>query len=183
MTVMAQKGYAGASIAEIATVADLNHGLVHYYFGSKLEVLLLVIDIMAEQQQERLQSVEENHDDPWSCLLALLDVHVGVGASADPVALACWSEIGAEAIRQEVVREKVGLMLAHTVQVLEGQIVRGSEMGMFTSKLAPAEAAAALTAAIWGYFQLAATARELIPRGSAVRATSAMARGLLHPHI
>jgi TetR/AcrR family transcriptional repressor of bet genes len=41
--------------------------------------------------------------------------------------------------------------------------------------------AAALVAAIQGYLVLAATARSVIPRGSAAASTKAMADGLLKP--
>jgi TetR/AcrR family transcriptional repressor of bet genes len=42
-------------------------------------------------------------------------------------------------------------------------------------------AASALVATIQGYFVLAATARSLIPKGSAASSTKKMAEGLLRP--
>jgi TetR/AcrR family transcriptional repressor of bet genes len=42
-------------------------------------------------------------------------------------------------------------------------------------------AASALVAAIQGYLVLAATARSVIPRGSAATSTKRMAEGLLRP--
>jgi TetR/AcrR family transcriptional repressor of bet genes len=43
----------------------------------------------------------------------------------------------------------------------------------------PDAAAAAILATIQGYFVLGATARELVPRGSAARAAAAMCEGLV----
>ena len=45
----------------------------------------------------------------------------------------------------------------------------------------PLAAASALVAAIHGYLVLAATARSVIPKGSAAACTKAMADGLLKP--
>jgi TetR/AcrR family transcriptional repressor of bet genes len=45
----------------------------------------------------------------------------------------------------------------------------------------PDEAASALVALIQGYFVLAATARNTIPRGSAAASAKRMAEGLLRP--
>jgi TetR/AcrR family transcriptional regulator, transcriptional repressor of bet genes len=180
--VMARRGYDGASVAGIAKTARLTPGLVHYHFESKQEILLAALDELVARHDarldERLNAAGE--DDPHAQLAAFIDFHLGLGADADPEALACWLLISGEALREPKVRAGFQAALAGMSTRLVAIIRRGVERRVFT--VAPPEpAAAALLAAIQGYFVLAATARALIPRGSAAAAAKQMAEGLLRP--
>ena len=180
--VMARRGYDGASIAGIAKAARLTPGLVHYHFASKQEILLAALDELvarhAARLEERLGAAGE--DDPHAQVAAFIDVHLAVGASADPDALACWVLISGEALREPKVRAGFQAALANLNARLTAIIRRGVERRVFAG-VEPEPAAAALLAAIQGYFVLAATARTLIPRGSAAAAAKQMAEGLLRP--
>ena len=180
--VMARRGYDGASVAGIAKAARLTPGLVHYHFASKQEILLAALDELvarhAARLEERLGAAGE--DDPLAQVAAFIDVHLAVGAHADPEALACWVLISGEALREPKVRAGFHAALARLSGRLTAIIRRGVERSVFAAVEAE-PAAAALLAAIQGYFVLAATARTLIPRGSAAAATKQMAEGLLRP--
>jgi TetR/AcrR family transcriptional repressor of bet genes len=182
VAVMAKQGYDGASIADVAKRAGLAPGLVHYHFKNKLEILVEAVHALAARHEAALDEAIANTkpDDAHAQLIAVIDVHLGLGAHADPDALACWVLVVAEALRERRVRTEVEVVLAALVKRLVTIIRRGHASGQFVCSDAEA-AAAALVATIQGYFTVAATARELIPSGSAARCALLMAEGLVRP--
>ena len=177
-TVMAREGYEGASVSAIAAQAKLAPGLVHYHFGSKLEVLLALLESLSERHQERLLEVlRAAGDDPTARLAAFIDFHLST-RTADPEALACWVTLSGFALREARVRRRYRAAVARWVDGLTQLIADGARRRKFTVR-EPAAAACALVSAIQGYFVLAAVDRTLVPRGSAARAVRDMAAGLL----
>jgi TetR/AcrR family transcriptional repressor of bet genes len=181
MKVMAKHGYDGASVADIAKAARLTPGLVHYHFKSKHEILLEALNDLVRRHDARLaERLAAGEADPPAEVAAFIDFHLGLGADADPEALACWILLSGEALRQPRVRVAYEKAIASWAELLAGSIRRGVEGKLFDCD-SPEAAASALIAAIQGYFVLAATARGTIPKGSAARATLCMAEGLLRP--
>jgi TetR/AcrR family transcriptional repressor of bet genes len=179
--VMARRGYDGASIADIARAARLTPGLVHYHFESKQEILLAALDeLVARHDRELDARLEALASDPAAATAAFIDFHLGLGAYADPEALSCWILLSGEALRDPKVRVPFARALASTASRLATVIRRGVEQRLFTCHSVNA-AASAVVATIQGYFVLAATAGEMIPRGSAAPTTRRMAEGLLRP--
>jgi TetR/AcrR family transcriptional repressor of bet genes len=180
--VMAKQGYDGASIADIARRAGLAPGLVHYHFKNKLEILVEAVRALAAAHARALDAAlaAVERDDPAAQLVAFIDVHLGLGAHADPDALACWVLVSAEALRERRVRVEVEAALAELTRRVGAIVERGQASGQFQCSDAGA-VAAALVATIQGYFTVAATARELIPSGSAAPCALRMAEGLVRP--
>jgi TetR/AcrR family transcriptional repressor of bet genes len=177
--VMARRGYDGASIADIAKSARLTAGLVHYHFDSKLEILLLALERLVRRHRSGLEArLAEVNGDPLSALHAFIDYHLGLGADADPEALACWILLSGEALREPKVQGELEQALGALKERLSLIIGAGVEQGVFSCERVDA-AAGALLATIQGYFLVAATARSLIPKGSAAACTKLMAAGLL----
>jgi TetR/AcrR family transcriptional repressor of bet genes len=178
--VMAKKGYDGASIADVASVAGLAPGLVHYHFKNKLEILLGVVKDLSETHDASLTlALEEAGGDPVREVAAFIDFHLALD-SADPETLACWITISGEALREPRVRRSFDAALGRMVETLTSIVQRGLEAKDLRCEDAKS-VACALVAAIQGYFVLAATAPTLVPRGSAAPAVRAMATGLLSP--
>jgi TetR/AcrR family transcriptional repressor of bet genes len=179
--VMAKRGYDGASVADIARAARLTPGLVHYHFDSKQEILLAALGDLVARHDARLEArLATAGADPIVALAAFVDFHLGLGADADPAALACWILLSGEALREPKVRVRFERALQGMVARLAGVIRQGVEQRVFVCDGVD-EAAAALIALIHGYFVLAATARTTIPRGSAAVSAKRMAEGLLRP--
>ena len=176
---MARRGYDGASIAEIAKAAELTPGLIHYHFKNKQQILLVALENLVARHEARLD--EYRVQAPQSAqgqLAAFIDVHLGLGATADPDGLACWIQISGEALRQAEVQECFNAAITKLVVRLESIVAAGCASGDF-SNVTPKEAAIAIVACIQGYFVLAAAARDIVPRGSALRSTMKMAEGLV----
>jgi TetR/AcrR family transcriptional repressor of bet genes len=180
LAVMATHGYDGASIASIAGHARLAPGLVHYHFKNKREILLAAIAVLTERHLAIVDGALASSPDPIAQLAAVIDAHLGTGARADPQALACWVLVGAEALRDRRVRTAYERVLAAFAARLTAVIERGVTGKQF-ARIDPAAAAAALIATIDGYFVVAASARTIIPAGSAARSMLRMAEGLLQP--
>jgi TetR/AcrR family transcriptional regulator, transcriptional repressor of bet genes len=181
MRVMARRGYDGASIAEVARAARLTPGLVHYHFKSKREILLAAVGELVARHDARLEArLAQAGEEPMAELEAFIDFHLGLGADADPQALACWILLGGEALRDQKVRVEFSRALQRWAARIADILRRGVERGQLHCESVE-DAAGALVAAIEGYFVLAATARSVIPKGSAARSTRRMVEGLVRP--
>lgn len=175
--VMARRGYESTSIGEVARIARLTPGLVHYHYDSKLEILLAVLEDLWREHEALLESALADTP-PRRRLDAFLDLHLAAGRTADPERLACWISIGAEALRDARVREGYEKALKASAARLMNILRDGARAGYYRESKLDA-AAAAILALIQGYFSLAASARDLIPPGSAAASAKRMAAGLL----
>ena len=177
--VMARSGYDGASIGEIAKAAGVPSGIVHYHFEDKREILLALLATLIEEHEAALDvALAKAKGNPRRELDAFLDAHLSTGRTADPQALACWVAICAEALRDSAVRGAYEKSVAGIHRRLASILRHGISRKVFRLR-SPEAAAAAIDATVQGYLVLAATARNLIPRGTAAASAKAMAAGLV----
>lgn len=180
MGVMAKKGYDGASVADIAKAARLTSGLVHYHFSDKLEILTALAVHLSEENIVALrQHLASGATGPAQSIDAIIDFYLGLGASAKPDVLACWIALSGEALRHKAIGKVFEGALTDIHQLASEQIAEGIRQEIFARGIEADAAAAALVAAIQGYFVLAGTARQLIPKGSAARTVKQMMKGIL----
>jgi TetR/AcrR family transcriptional regulator, transcriptional repressor of bet genes len=177
MSAMAERGYEGASIPDIARAAGLSPGLVHYHFENKQEILLVLVERLAQALRERFERRARGASSPRARLYAFLDAHVALGDDANPRAVACWVTIGAEAVRQKEVRTAYRRATRRALEELE-QLVAEVLRDERRSPEGGEQMAAALMAAIYGCYQLASAA-QAAPRGFAAPMLRRMADGLL----
>ena len=180
MRALAERGYAGASVASIAREAKLAPGLVHYYFGSKQEILLELLEsIRAAILVRRDERLARAGDDPRAKLFALTDAlleHDPSGGTA-PVE-ATWVVIAAEAVHQQPVRQAYGAMLLELVDRLEAglrEVLRAEGRRARDVR----SLAAAIAAAVQGVYQMDAAAPGAAKRGSSAPALRQMVAGLI----
>ncbi|HEU5074787.1 MAG TPA: TetR/AcrR family transcriptional regulator, partial [Polyangiaceae bacterium] len=103
--VMAAQGYSGATVAEVARVAGLNPGLVHYHFKTKQEILLALIGEIAQTLEGRYRKrVSQAGGKPVAELVAFIQAHLAFGVDADPSLVGAWVTIGAESVARAEVR-------------------------------------------------------------------------------
>lgn len=180
MRVMATEGYDGATVSAVAAEAGLTPGLVHYHFKSKLDILLMMLDMLHARHRSSLDASVRAASAHGAAaqLAAFLDAHLAVGADTDPRVTASWVSLSGEALRHAPVREAYEAVLEELGQVLREIIDAGCAAGDFQTE-DPASAVSAVLALIQGYFMVAATARGMIPRGSASTSARLMAEGLL----
>lgn len=180
MRVMGQHGYERSSIAAIAKEADIRSGLVHYHFSNKQEILLALVEHLAQRLKERyerrLLSVPNT---PQAKLDAFIDAHVGLGSDASIEAVKCWVSIGAEALHLDDVREAYVRNLRITQEQLKLHIVEwlASEGRKIDGVH---DLAAGIMSAIEGAYALAMVSSDLTPKGFAAPTIQKMAYGWLH---
>jgi AcrR family transcriptional regulator len=101
--VFARRGYAQASLDEIAEVAGFTRGAVHHHFSSKEELFLAVI---AQRDEELFAGYDpdlaEGASDPRASAARWQELH---GDSADEVALRL--ELRSHAMRSAVLRRRL----------------------------------------------------------------------------
>jgi TetR/AcrR family transcriptional repressor of nem operon len=74
MRLFADRGYQATTIAEIARAAEANAGSIYFFFPTKQEILLAVLDTYCEGiEQMLLQPTWENVSDPIDRIFALLE--------------------------------------------------------------------------------------------------------------
>ncbi|MFL5319873.1 MAG: TetR/AcrR family transcriptional regulator [Myxococcaceae bacterium] len=172
MHVMADHGYDGATIQLIAKRAQVQPGLVHYHFTDKLEILLQLIGAIGEFTTGRVNTALKTTAVPLEQVDAFISSLLSRDKGAQPKLVAAWVCIGAEAVRNERVGAEYRKVIDALVERLEPVAAR-----LVPPKAARASAAA-IVAAIQGYFVLAMTSPEAIPKGSAEASVRRMARGL-----
>ena len=180
MRALAQHGYAGASVANVAREAKLAPGLVHYYFGSKQKMLLALLEsIRGAVRARRDERLARAGDDPRAKLFALTDAlleHDPSGGTA-PVE-ATWVVIAAEAVHQPAVRKAYGGMLVELVDRLEARlrdVLRAEERQARDVR----SLASAIAAAVQGVYQMDTSAPGTAKRGSSAPALRHMVAGLI----
>ena len=177
--VMARKGYDGASVAEIARVAGLTSGLLHYHFSSKKDMLLSLVRRLFVGVRDRYRRLAARSGrDPRGKLHAFLDAHLALGKGADADAVACWVAIGAEAVRDDEVRRAYRAVVDEQMKTLEGlirDILRVENRPVRRVR----ESAAGILSAMEGAYRLALAAPGTVPPGSAARVVKEMAAGIL----
>jgi len=173
--VMARQGYEKATIQAIAKEAGLAPGLIHYHFKNKQEILLSLVKTLAEFAQQRFAQSVGQAETALARLQAYLYARLGLGAGAAPDVVAAWVVIGAEAVRQEEVREVYQQAVAGELALLTGLLTAClNEQGRDCAS-AP-QLAAGLLAMIAGAYQLASAAGQVMPVGYAADAAMAYAR-------
>jgi TetR/AcrR family transcriptional regulator, transcriptional repressor of bet genes len=120
--VLADHGYAGATIARIAAEAGVAPGLVHHHFESKAEILSGLVQDLIARFRGRIRARGTEESDP---LLAYVDAALALDARADLVAAKCWVGVFAEAVRDPALFAQVRRLIDTEIGVIQDRS-RGS---------------------------------------------------------
>jgi AcrR family transcriptional regulator len=97
-------GYAGITTRRLAERAGVNHGLVHYYFGSMEELLLRVIERFTDQlivRQKEMYDTPVPFIDKWRTAMRFMDEDAASGYQK------VWFELQAMAWNVPSVRARI----------------------------------------------------------------------------
>lgn len=111
--VLASRGYAGATVAAVATEAGIAPGLIHHYFESKAELLSSLLRELLVRFRGRVAHYEEREGD---ALRAYVDGALKLDARADRLAARCWVGILAEAVRDPALFAQIRRLLDTEIQ-------------------------------------------------------------------
>jgi len=113
-TVLADHGYAGATIAAVATEAGVAPGLMHHHFESKQEMLDALLRDLIARFRARVHVYEGREDS----LLAYADGALKLDARADVTAARCWVGLFAEAVRSPSLFRRVRTLLDAEIETI-----------------------------------------------------------------
>jgi len=177
--ILAERGYEGATIIDIARAAGVSAGLLHYHFEDKRAIMVALVEDLAAESGERLQAaIAVAGPEPDARLDAYLASRLRPAGEPGAIALACWVAVAAESLREVPVRKAYeGAILAEV-----GRLSPLVEAALQLRGRDEAEAgaiAAGLMALVHGYFLLGTASPWLIPPGSAYEQARRTARALV----
>lgn len=111
---LATVGYAGITTRRLAEEAGVNHGLVHYYFGSNENLLVRALERFTERliiRQRELYASDAPFVEKWRTAMRYL-------VSEDITYEKIWLELQALAWNDSAVRERLALVNAEWRAVL-----------------------------------------------------------------
>ena len=114
-SLLVEVGYAAITVRKLADRAGVNHGLVHYYFGSMEEVFLQTLERFTDRLIERqrgLYAAEAPFVDKWRQAMAYLQADFDSGYQK------VWFELQAMAWNHAEMRERVASVLGRWIDVL-----------------------------------------------------------------
>ena len=175
LTVMARSGFENASIQAISKEAGLTGGLVHYHFKNKQEILVELIKVLHETAQTRYIELKSNVESAEDKLAAFVDSALALGKGSNTDAVKAWVVIGAEAIKQDLVRKLYQEAIEFNLNELNELIeMYAQETGKSISSESINNISAGVIGAIEGAYMLASTAPDVIPKDYAAATVKSM---------
>ena len=140
-SLLLEVGYAGITVRKLAERAGVNHGLVHYYFGSMQDLLLRVLERFTDRLVERqraMYAADVPFIEKWRQAMRFLD------EDADSGYQKIWLELQAMGWNDPAVAERLQGVHRRWVDVVRPAFAAGlAELGV-DSELYPTEAVVAL---------------------------------------
>lgn len=149
-------GYEATSMARLGEVTGLKPSLMHYYFSSKLEILLAGIPELEHAYVVRRTHYLKNAVTEKQKIDALIDAHLALDERTNPRHISAWIQLMALAQLDKA----IGLAMRDVLKM------RYAEFAACFSTDQVAQATGCL-AVILGMFQIAALSPELLRSGSA----------------
>lgn len=76
LDLFAAKNYSHVTIKDISAASKVNAALIYYYYGSKEELFLQVIEETAEEAYQKFQSVAHHIDSPETLISMWIELHI-----------------------------------------------------------------------------------------------------------
>jgi len=116
--VLAEHGYAGATIAAVALEAGLAPGLLHHHFESKDELLGALLEDLIGRFRRNARRAEAR---AASALTAYGDAALRLDERADVTAARCWVGLFAEAVRNPALFKRMRRVIDAEIGAIEAR--------------------------------------------------------------
>lgn len=113
--VLANHGFAGATIAAVAQEAGITPGLIHHHFSNKEELLTTLLQALMATFRSRVAAYEEGGDP----LLAYIDGALALDDTADVTAARCWVGLFAEAVRNPALFKRFRRLIDTEIEAIQ----------------------------------------------------------------
>jgi AcrR family transcriptional regulator len=132
---LVEVGYASITVRRLAERAGVNHGLVHYYFGSMEEVFLQTLERFTDRlvaRQQELYAAEIPFGQKWRTAMGYLTDDFESGYQK------VWLELQAMSWNDAELRGRVAAVLERWIGVLRPAFAAGfEELGVDTERFPP----------------------------------------------
>jgi AcrR family transcriptional regulator len=161
---LAEKGFEGLRMREIAKRAGINHSTLHYYFAGKEALIAGVVDhIVQDLSIGRNQAVETEEIGPRQRLTAHFDALIRQMRQR-PEMFVVLAEINARSMREPGIRSIVARQDRAWKKFLVEILLTGIQKNEFAPKLVPEVAAEAIISFVRGLSVTCAGRAELMQR-------------------
>lgn len=116
--VLADHGYAGATIAAVANEAGVAPGLVHHHFKHKAELMEALVNTLVSQFRARVQVRQQSLGPKSDPLLTYIEGALRLDDQADPIAARCWVGVFAEAVRNPTLFKHLRQLIAQELTTI-----------------------------------------------------------------
>jgi TetR/AcrR family transcriptional repressor of bet genes len=147
---LGERGYARTSLREIAHNSEFTHGVVHYYFADKLELIVYCVRYYKARCVTRYDGVVADSDDAEGLLDAFAAKLVETVVDEGPMHC-LWYDLRTQSMFEERLREPVALIDKTLEQMVWRVVARYAEL----AGRAPAMTPAAAYGVLDGLFQQA----------------------------
>lgn len=123
-------GYSNFSMQDVARIADVSKGIIHYYFLNKEDLMMAVLDRVAGDIEGLLSDIMEASDDPKERLCKLVRAFFSVAKEKREyycISIDFWTQIN----QKENVRETIARHYAKLRTATAGIIQQGIDSGVF----------------------------------------------------
>ena len=127
---LASTGHEQVSVKDIAEAAGVSRGVIHYYFESKKDIMLAVVDDFVEGHENLFRDRLKPVDDPWERLRLFISLAVE-HTVVDPEATMFFLNIYQMAMTDEDVRAGTRASYAHFRDVIRLLVEYGVARGEF----------------------------------------------------
>ncbi|MDO9456688.1 TetR/AcrR family transcriptional regulator [Nocardioides sp.] len=152
---LGELGYARASLREIANNSEFSHGVVHYYFQDKLELIVYCVRYYKAQCVTRYDSVVDDATTPDGLLDAFAAKLVETLRDEAPMHR-LWYDLRTQSMFEDGLREAVTLIDSTLEEMIWRVVSRYAELAGRSVALTPAAAYGVLD----GLFQQALLAHQ-----------------------
>jgi AcrR family transcriptional regulator len=127
--VIADVGLQDLHLSDVAKVAGVSSGMVHYYFASKKELVNSAFEFNFSNSLEQRQWMLKSDKDPLSILQDLVESYLPTG-DRSMRAWRVWAELWAEGMRAEALQEVNERLYGEWRNVVAEVIQKAQEQGL-----------------------------------------------------
>ena len=118
---LGELGYARTSLREIAQNSEFTHGVVHYYFADKIELIVHCVRLYKEQSAHRFDEVVTSSRNPAELLDRFADKLVETMTTEAPLHR-LWYDLRTQSLFEDAFRDEI-LAIDRTFQDLNWRVV------------------------------------------------------------
>jgi AcrR family transcriptional regulator len=130
-TVLAEHGYAGLSMANVAEEFEGSQSLIHHHFESKAGLLAAFVATERERVRETFADLPDDPDERFDALIDILVGALESGTDDATATVGTYVELDAAARHHEAVADELREMEALIREELVETLDRGIEAGVF----------------------------------------------------